>query len=98
MTISRLARLGGLNLETIRYYERKSLLPKRPRTASGYRVFPTDTARRLRFVKRAQGVLASGNPRLLSLRVRPAPIVPTFGHGRMRRLRMSTRRFARSRR
>jgi MerR family mercuric resistance operon transcriptional regulator len=41
-------------LETIRYYEREGLLPKPPRTAAGYRLFPSDTAKRLRFIKRAQ--------------------------------------------
>ncbi len=54
LTISRLARLGGVNLETVRYYEREGLIPKPPRTRAGYRVFPPDTARRLRFIKRAQ--------------------------------------------
>ncbi len=54
LTISRLAQLGGVNLETIRYYERRSLLPKPPRTQAGYRQFPPDTAERLRFIKRAQ--------------------------------------------
>ncbi len=54
LTIGRLAQVGGVNLETIRYYEREGLLPRPPRTRSGYRVFPTDAARRLRFIKRAQ--------------------------------------------
>lgn len=54
LTISRLARLGGVNLETVRYYEREGLLPRAPRTRSGYRIFPKDTAQRLRFIKRAQ--------------------------------------------
>src|SRR5713226_7160083 len=73
LTVSRLARLGGVNLETIRYYERKGLLPKPPRTASGYRVFPTDAARRLRFIKRAQelGFSLKEIRDLLSLRIRP---------------------------
>jgi len=53
LTISRLARLGGVNLETIRYYEREGLLPHPPRTRSGYRIFPAEAARRLRFIKRA---------------------------------------------
>jgi MerR family mercuric resistance operon transcriptional regulator len=43
-----------MNLETIRYYERRRLLPKPPRTTSGYRQFSPDAARRLRFIKRAQ--------------------------------------------
>ena len=54
LTIGRLAQLGGVNLETIRYYERRGLLPKPPRTQAGYRQFPPDTVERLRFIKRAQ--------------------------------------------
>jgi MerR family mercuric resistance operon transcriptional regulator len=54
LTIGRLAELGGVNLETVRYYERRGLLPKPPRTHAGYRQFPPDTALRLRFIKRAQ--------------------------------------------
>src|SRR5919198_614719 len=48
------ARAGGVNLETIRYYERRGLLPKPPRTTSGYRTFGADAVRRLRFIKNAQ--------------------------------------------
>lgn len=70
LTISRLARLGGVNLETVRYYEREGLIPKPPRTRTGYRVFPQDAARRLRFIKRAQelGFSLTEIRELLSLR------------------------------
>lgn len=73
LTISRLARLGGVNLETIRYYERQGLLAKPPRTTAGYRLFPAEAARRLRFIKRAQelGFSLTEIRELLSLRVRP---------------------------
>ena len=73
LTISRLAQLGGVNLETIRYYERQGLLPAPPRTAAGYRVFPREAARRLRFIKRAQelGFSLSEISELLALRMRP---------------------------
>ena len=54
LTIGRLAQLGGVNVETVRYYEREGLIPKPPRTRAGYRVFPKDAPRRLRFIKRAQ--------------------------------------------
>ena len=54
LTIGRLARDAGVNLETVRYYERVGLLPKAPRSASGYRLFPADSAQRLRFIGRAQ--------------------------------------------
>ena len=50
------ARRGGVNLETIRYYERRGLLPRAPRTPSGYRAFSPEAVQRLRFVKRAQAL------------------------------------------
>ncbi len=73
LTISRLARLGGVNLETVRYYERRGLLPKPPRTQAGYRQFSPDTGRRLRFIKRAQGLGFSLDEvrELLALRIEP---------------------------
>ncbi|GAC1445925.1 MAG: Cu(I)-responsive transcriptional regulator [Pyrinomonadaceae bacterium] len=54
LTIGEVAKQGAVNLETIRYYERFGLLSKPPRSPSGYRVFPTDAVRRVRFIKRAQ--------------------------------------------
>src|SRR6266851_8360228 len=72
-TIGRLARETGINLETVRYYERQGLLPKPPRSASGYRLFPADAAQRLRFIRRAQelGFSLKGIRELLALRVSP---------------------------
>lgn len=54
LTRGELAKSGGVNIETIRYYERLGLLPKPPRSAAGYRLFSADDARRVRFIKRAQ--------------------------------------------
>jgi len=54
LTIGRLAREVGVNLETVRFYELWGLLPKPPRNASGYRLFPAEATRRLRFIRRAQ--------------------------------------------
>jgi MerR family mercuric resistance operon transcriptional regulator len=73
LTISRLARLGGVNLETVRYYERRGLLPKPPRTQAGYRQFSPEAAQRLRFIKRAQelGFSLDEIRELLALRVEP---------------------------
>ena len=73
LTTSRLARLGGVNLETVRYYEREGLLPHPPRTRSGYRIFPREAARRLRFIKRAQqlGFSLTEIRELLALQVKP---------------------------
>ena len=70
-TIGQLARRAGVNLETIRYYERRSLLPEPPRRASGYRQYSPDTVGRIRFIKRAQalGFSLDEIADLLSLRV-----------------------------
>lgn len=74
LTIGRLAKQAGINLETVRYYERRGLLPKPPRSASGYRLFPAEAARRLGFIRRAQELgFSLGEIReLLSLRMSAA--------------------------
>jgi MerR family copper efflux transcriptional regulator len=73
ITIGELAHRGGVNLETIRYYERRGMLPKPPRSASGYRQFPPDSADRIRFIKHAQGLgfTLAEIKELLVLRVDP---------------------------
>jgi len=73
LTTAKLAHEGGVNVETIRYYERHGLLPRPPRTHSGYRVFSDDAVTRLRFIKHAQALGFSLNEikDLLRLRVRP---------------------------
>lgn len=45
---------AGVNLQTLRYYERRGLLPEPPRRASGYRAYRPDAVRIVRFIKRAQ--------------------------------------------
>jgi Hg(II)-responsive transcriptional regulator len=59
-----------VNVETLRFYERKGILPEPPRRASGYRDYPPDTVKRVRFVKRAQelGFSLREIQELLSLR------------------------------
>lgn len=80
LTIGRLAQEAGINLETVRYYERRGLLPKPPRTASGYRMFPPEAARRLRFIKLAQdlGFSLREVRELLALRTSPEPAPKRF--------------------
>jgi MerR family mercuric resistance operon transcriptional regulator len=71
-TTAKLAKEGGVNVETIRYYERHGLLPKVPRTPSGYRQFSADHAVRLRFIRRAQqlGFTLKEVKELLAMRVK----------------------------
>jgi DNA-binding transcriptional MerR regulator len=52
--IGEIARLAGVSVPTVRYYERLGLLPKAPRTSSGNRRYPHDAIERIHFVKRAQ--------------------------------------------
>jgi DNA-binding transcriptional MerR regulator len=51
-----LAAQAGVPIKTIRYYEERGLLPKPPRTASGYRLYPPEIADRLQFIKKAQSL------------------------------------------
>ncbi|WP_026022938.1 MerR family transcriptional regulator, partial [Paenisporosarcina sp. TG20] len=52
--ISEFADKCGVNKETIRYYERKSLLQEPSRTDAGYRIYPEETVKRVGFIKRMQ--------------------------------------------
>jgi Hg(II)-responsive transcriptional regulator len=54
MLISEAAGQAGVNVQTLRYYEGRGLLPRPPRRKAGYREFPADTVRVVRFIKRAQ--------------------------------------------
>lgn len=54
LTIGRLARASGVNLETIRYYERLGLMPEPPRTEGGHRLYDEPHRRRLSFIRRAR--------------------------------------------
>ena len=73
LRIGKLASRGGVNVQTIRYYERSGLLPEPVRAASGYRLYADDTVRRLSFIKQAQllGFSLSEVQELLALRMQP---------------------------
>lgn len=73
LTIGQLAERVGLNVETVRYYERRALIPEPGRSPSGYRQYGGDAVVRLRFIKRAQGLGFSLREisQLLSLNVDP---------------------------
>jgi len=54
LTIGKLSQHTGVNVETIRYYERIGLLAPAARTGSGYRSYPDEAIGRLRFIKRGR--------------------------------------------
>jgi MerR family mercuric resistance operon transcriptional regulator len=73
MTVGTLAKQVGVKIDTIRYYERRGLLPKPPRTDSGYRTFTHASVERLSFIKQAQalGFTLTEVKQLLALRLSP---------------------------
>lgn len=72
LTIGQTAAAANVNVQTIRYYERRGLLAAPQRTAAGYRQYYEDAVQRLRFIKHAQelGFSLREIQDLLALRVR----------------------------
>ena len=54
LTIGKLAATAGVNLETVRYYERIGLMPKPARSRGGHRHYAHEHTRQLRFIRRAR--------------------------------------------
>ena len=71
MKIGEVAKRSGTGIETIRFYERRGLLPVPPRRDSGYREYPPENVRLIRFIKRSQelGFSLGEIKELLALRV-----------------------------
>ena len=71
MTIGELADKAAVNIETVRYYERRGLLPEPSRSSSGYRRYEPEVVARIQFIKRAKllGFSLNEITELLSLRV-----------------------------
>jgi Hg(II)-responsive transcriptional regulator len=73
LTIGQLAKKANVNLETIRYYERRGLIPEPHRNSSGHRQYSLEEVKRTKFIKRSQalGFSLKEISELLSLRVEP---------------------------
>jgi MerR family copper efflux transcriptional regulator len=56
MNIGQLARLAGVPIDTVRYYERQQLLPAPARSAAGYRRYEEGDVLRLNFIRRAKAL------------------------------------------
>ncbi len=54
MTIGVLARAAGVNIETVRYYQRRGLIGTPRKPLGGVRRYDANTLAHLRFIKRAQ--------------------------------------------
>ncbi|MGH7228351.1 MAG: heavy metal-responsive transcriptional regulator [Nitrospiraceae bacterium] len=71
LTIGKLAKQVGVNIQTVRYYERRRMLSPTTRTSSGYRLYGEEALKRLCFIKNAQalGFTLREIAELLNLRV-----------------------------
>ncbi len=75
MTIGKAAQAAGAGVETLRFYERKGLIDQPPKPLSGgYRIYPSETIDRIRFIRQAQelGFSLREIEELLSLRADPS--------------------------
>jgi DNA-binding transcriptional MerR regulator len=56
LQIGEVAASAGVSVDTVRFYERKRLLPHAARSAGGFRLFPAEIIKRIRFIKQAQDI------------------------------------------
>ena len=73
MTIGALAEASGVSVDTIRFYERRGLLPPPPRTAGGFRDYGPEAAGRLATIARAKALGFTLAEAATLLRLREAP-------------------------
>lgn len=56
LTIGQIAKAANVNVETVKFYERKELISKPPRTQSGYRIYSENVLDEIAFIKQAQEI------------------------------------------
>lgn len=56
MKIGELAKRANVSVDTVRFYEKRGLLPAPARRASGYRIYTERALERIRWIKLAQGL------------------------------------------
>jgi MerR family transcriptional regulator, mercuric resistance operon regulatory protein len=56
LRIGEVAARSGVSIDTIRYYERRKLLPRAERSRGGFRLYRQEAVERLRFIKQAQEI------------------------------------------
>ena len=99
MRIGDLALVAGVNTQTIRFYERRGLLPSAAREANGYRQYHEATASRLRFIRASQaaGLSLMDISSMISLREAgkvPCEHVATLLAGKLEDVRTRQRELA----
>lgn len=84
LTIGTLVRRCGVNVETIHYYQRRGLLDEPLKPPGGFRQYPLEAVRRVRFIKRAKG-LGFTLEEITGLNSRESPLVLNLRFARLRR-------------
>ena len=71
LTIGKLAKASEVNVETVRFYERKGIL-KQPKKLGAFRYYPEEYITRIRFIKRSQelGFTLKETKELLDLKIK----------------------------
>ena len=71
MTIGEVAKSVGINVETVRYYERTNLIEQPEKPIEGYRDYSPEIIKRIYFIKKAQelGFSLADIKELLSLKI-----------------------------
>jgi MerR family copper efflux transcriptional regulator len=100
MQIGELAKQAGVNVQTIRFYERKKLLPAPKRKPSGYRVYSEEDLHRLRFIRQAKSLGFSLDEirEILDMRARggcPCDRVLSLGKQHLREIQQKIRQLKR---
>lgn len=78
LTIGQVAKQTGVTVETLRFYEKQGLIETPRRTSSGYRQYPQETVKRVRFIQNAKevGFTLKDIAELLTLRQEPGTSCP----------------------
>jgi len=84
-TISKVAKELNINIETVRFYERRGLITQPIKPEIGYRHYPEDTINRIRFIKRSQelGFTLEEISKLLSLNDSPCHQVQALAEDKL---------------
>jgi DNA-binding transcriptional MerR regulator len=56
MKIGQVAAESGVSIDTVRFYERRGVLPAPPRTSAGYRMYNVSTVERIQLARRLQSL------------------------------------------
>ena len=78
LNIGQVAKQTGVTVETVRFYEKQGLIDAPKRSGSGYRQYPQETVKRLRFIQNAKevGFTLKDISELLTLRQEPGTSCP----------------------